>query len=144
MPFRGKIAGYVVPAFMLLIGLLAAVGSWGALRRDRAIERDGARAVAIVTRLEVVEVHDGNDYLVHYRFRVPEGGVVTAQRGLPERAWRALSEGAPLPVAYDPANPRRNFPVGHGVTSVGLALFASVIGLVVAGMGALGVFGRRD
>ncbi|MBL8962140.1 MAG: hypothetical protein JNJ98_19920 [Gemmatimonadetes bacterium] len=47
-------------------------------------------------------------------------------------------------MAYDPANPRRNFPVGHGVTSVGLALFASVIGLVVAGMGALGVFGRRD
>ena len=128
---------------MLLVGLFAAVGSWGALRRDRAIERDGARAIATVTRLEVVEVHDGNDYVVQYRFDVPGGGTVTAQRGLPKRVWSALSEGAPLAVAYDPANARRNFPVGHGVTSVGLALFASVIGLLVAGLGALGVFGRR-
>jgi hypothetical protein len=46
-------------------------------------------------------------------------------------------------VRFDRARPARSFPEGQGVTSIGIAVFASAVGAAVAAFGVAGPFARQ-
>ena len=68
-----------------------------------------------------------SDYLVQYQFELPSGEKVVSERGVPRRLWSELKVGSQVIVIYSNANPRRNFPVGGGVTSVLTPILASAL-----------------
>ena len=79
---------------------------------------------------------DGDsDYLVQYQFYLPSGEKVMSERSVPRRLWSELKVGSQMAVIYSDANPRRNFPVGGGVTSVFQPILASAL------FGGLSAFG---
>jgi hypothetical protein len=106
-------------ALFVMVGLAVIGAVWGAYLTDSRLEASGPRAEGVVLRKEFIRSSDGDsDYLVHYRFAVPSGQAVTAQRHVSRALWTTLQPGSRLAVVYAPDNPRRSFPEGHGVSSL--------------------------
>lgn len=119
-----------------LVGGFCAVGSWFAYSLDREIEKSGSRAVGHITDKSAVS----SDFMVSYRFVLPGGERIEAGRIVSKTLWNTFQKGGTLLVKYANDNPKRNFPLGAGVTSLGITIFASAIGLVFAIFGSLLVF----
>lgn len=134
-----RVTSWVVPALMLLFGVGGAISGWGALQRDREIERSGGRATGVVTSRTTVETSEGTDFVISYRFKTTGGEDRVERTVVSKGFWQGLDSGSRIEVAYATNGTRRTFPVGQGATSIGLALFASVMGTAVAAMGLLGL-----
>lgn len=138
-PSRFAIA---VCVLLALVGSVGAVGSWGAYLTDSRLERSGPRAVGLVTDAQVSRAADGEtDYIVKYTFALPSGREVLAQRGVSQRLWSQLRRGERVTVVYSAEHPGRNFPLGAGVTSLGLTIFGSLLSAAVAALGYAVLFG---
>lgn len=122
----------------LVLGLLGAVGSWRAWRLDTGIVAAGERAAGQVTRTYVLPDGGGDsDYRVDYWFDLPDGRRLQASRGVTKALWQTFGTGQAVVVHYAADNPKRNFPAGGGVTSIGVVLFIGVFSMLFAGFGAL-------
>lgn len=128
----------VAGVLFFTLGFVAAVGSWVAYRLDTGIERNGQRVEGHITRKSLLFVADGDsDYNVEYWFQLPSGERVESARGVHKGLWSTLKEGESLVVLYSTENPKRNFPLGGGVTSIGTTAFVSFVSTIVAVFGAL-------
>jgi hypothetical protein len=136
-PARRSIAALIVAATLTLVGALGAVGSWGAYNLDLGLEASGARAVGRILDKTVLRDPEGSDYILEYSFELPSGDVVTAQRSVPRELWSNFREGDTVTIVYSSSRPRRNFPLGAGVTSFGTTVFVSVISTLVGLLGAV-------
>ena len=126
----------------LLAGLLGAIGSWGAYRLDSGIVAAGERAQGHVTRTYVLRAGDGDsDFLVDYWFHLPDGQRIQASRSVSQSLWKTLGKGQTVQVHYAADNPKRNFPAGGGVTSLGLVLFTGVFSALFAVFGVVLLMG---
>lgn len=133
---RGGIGALIFGFLFLALGVLGITGSWFAYRLDTAIERDGLRAWGEVVDKQFVAAADGDsDYLVSYRFQPQAGPLLLGSHSVGKERWRALRVGDGIEICYSPENPRRNFPLGGGVTAWAPTLFAAAVA------GLLGVFG---
>ena len=139
---RGSLVALVMGALFLVVGCIAAVGSWGAYQLYTSIEKSGQRADGRITNKSIIFSGGGdNDYIVEYRFNLPSGKHVEAVRGVHKKLWNSLRVGGAFVVLYSAENPKRNFPLGGGVTSIGMTVFASVFFGIFAVFGALLVVG---
>ena len=129
-------------ALFFVVGCIGAIGSWGAYRLDTSIETSGQRADGRITKKSVLFAADGDsDYIVEYWFNLPSGKRVEAVRGVHKKLWSTLRDGEAFVVLYSAENPKRNFPLGGGVTSIGITVFVSVFFTVFAASGALLIAG---
>lgn len=134
---RSRLALAIGAAFCAF-GLVAAIGSWGAYLADSRILEHGARVEARVLGKDVLFAADGDsDFMIDYVFELPDGTRELGHRGVPRPLWQSVREGGTVTVLYSPDNPRRNFPLGAGVTSLGLTVFVSAMGAVFAAVGSL-------
>ena len=139
---RGSRVALGIGALFLVVGCIGAIGSWGAYRLDTSIEKSGQRAEGRITKKSVLFVADGDsDFIVEYWFNLPSGKRVEAVRGVDKKLWNTLRDGEAFVVLYSAQNPKRNFPLGGAVTSIVLAVFASVFFGGFAVFGALLVAG---
>ena len=139
---RGSRVALGMGALFFVVGCIGAIGSWGAYRLDTSIEKSGQRAEGRITKKSVLFAADGDsDYIVEYQFNLPSGKRVEAVRGVHKELWNTLRDGEAFVVLYSAENPKRNFPLGGGVTSIGVTVFASVFFVVFAAFGALLVAG---
>ncbi len=131
---------------MVIIGLVGVVGAWGAYLTDSELERSGPRATGVVLKKEFLRAADGDsDHLVTYRFALPSGEGVVSQRGLGKAQWTGINVGSSLVIVYSPANPKRNFPEGSGVTSIaGPIVLTAMFGFVALLGGSVLVQGLRS
>jgi ABC-type multidrug transport system fused ATPase/permease subunit len=129
----------VICALFVLVGLSVIAAVWGAYFIDSRLEASGPRADGVVLRKEFIRSSDGDsDYLVHYQFPLPTGAQMTAQRNVSRALWTTLQPGSRLPVVYAADDPRRNFPQGHGVSSLWApALITLLFGSLAALGGAI-------
>lgn len=124
------------------LGAFGLIGSWAAYERDTGIVRAGHTAEATVLRKHRSQAADDDvEYVVAYRFTLSDGTPVDGQHTLPRERWSRLQKGDALTVHYAPDRPRRNFPQGRGVTSIGVTLFVSGLSAAFAVFGGLLVFG---
>jgi hypothetical protein len=136
-PQRSRIA-LVFGVVFLVVGLLAVFGSWRGYQLDTGILEHGARAEGHITKKVVLAAADGDsDHGIDYWFALPGGQRIEAHAGVPKPMWDGLREGGTLDIAYSPDYPRRNFPVGGGVTSLGITIFVGTFGAVFAALGGL-------
>ena len=139
---RGSKLALVMGVVFLLVGLGGVVGSWGAYVTDTNIERSGPRATGRLVKKLFLGAADGDsDYVLEYRFETPSGQSVTASRGVSKELWASLREGESREVRYSASNPKRNFPAGAGVTSIGVTIFVSVVASLFAVFGGALVWG---
>ena len=139
---RGSRVALGIGALFFVVGCIGAIGSWSAYRLDNSIEKSGQRAEGRITKKSVLFVADGDsDFIVEYWFNLPSGKRVEAVRGVDKKLWNTLRDGEAFVVLYSAESPKRNFPSGGGVTSIGVTVFASVFFGVFAVFGALLVAG---
>ncbi|MFO0522615.1 MAG: DUF3592 domain-containing protein [bacterium] len=125
-----------VCALLLLGGVAGVVLAWGAYLQDARLQASGTRAEGQLVRKEFPRSADGDfDYILQYRFTLPSGGPLVAQRSVPRKPWESLGEGARIVVVYSPANPRRSFMEGSGVTSLWQPVLASLLFGALAALG---------
>ena len=125
-----------------IVGSIGALGSWAAYWLDTDIERNGQRAQGHITKKSYMLVADGDsDYNVEYWFMLPSGERVESNRGVHKELWSTLKEGNSVIVLYSADNPKRNFPLGGGVNSIGVTVFVSAISAVIAMFGSLLIVG---
>ncbi len=137
-PARRHPGAILIGLLGLLFGLAFIAGGIGAWLTDTAITRSGDTATGVVLEKQIAFAADGmSTFDLRYRFALPDGREITTYRSITKQAWEGLSVGDPLVVHYDPEQTSRNFPAGEGVTSVGMVVFACVIGLLLAVFGAL-------
>jgi hypothetical protein len=127
----------IVGALLLAIGLLAAIGAWGAYLRDSAIVAAGTGAEGTVVRKDYRPDNPNEYYWITYRFALPDGRRLERSWTIDGARWEALRVGDRIRVRYDAAAPARNFPDGSGNVSLGVTLFVSALGAAFAGFGAL-------
>lgn len=118
-------AARVLGATFVVLGVSMLVMTWGSYRRDMGILREGLHAEGTVVKKEFLAAPDDSDYLLVYAF-TPQGGERQEhRRNISAELWKRLRVGDPIQVRYGQSDPRRSFPEGHGVMSLGLALFLS-------------------
>ena len=133
---RGSRVALVMGALFFVVGCIGAIGSWGAYQLDTSIEKSDQRAEGRITKKSFLfDVEGDSDYIVEYQFNLPSGKRVEAVRGVHKKLWNTLRVGDAFVVLYLAENPKRNFPLGEGVTSIGMTVFASVF------FGGFAVFG---
>lgn len=141
---RDSRVAIIIAILLAVVGTIGAVGSWGAYLTDSRLERSGQRAQGLVTHKRSLLSADGDsDYIVEYSFPLPSGELKQSQRGVSKALWTGLNEGQSFVVVYSRENPNRNFPLGAGVTSMGVTVFVSVLSAVVALLGFAILFGLR-
>ena len=139
---RGSKLALVMGVVFLLVGLGGVVGSWGAYVTDTNIERSGPRSTGRLVKKLFLGAADGDsDYKLEYTFATSSGQEVKASRSVSKELWASLREGESLEVRYSAANPKRNFPAGAGVTSMGVTIFVSAVASVFAVFGGALVLG---
>jgi hypothetical protein len=142
MTSRGSRVVLITGVLLVLIGAVGAVGSWRAYSLDTGIEESGLRAVGYIADKSMSFASDGDsDFNVSYWFILPSGERIEATRAVSKARWSEFRKDGTLVVAYSASNPRRNFPLGAGVTSLGVTVFLSMLGVVFAGFGSLLVWG---
>jgi hypothetical protein len=123
----------LIGAACVAFGIFGAIRNWNSYIQESAIERDGSRAQAQVTRKWTRSDDDvGDDYFLGYWFDLPDGRNVEGQHEVSVVLYRSLRRGDSIPVLYSRADPRRNFPEGHGLTSPNHALVGSSFGALIA------------
>ena len=129
-------------ALFLLVGAGGVIGSWGAYVTDTNIEHSGPRAKGHLVKKLFMGAADGDsDYVLEYWFETPKGQVVNVSHTVSKELWVSMREGELLEVQYSETNPKRNFPAGEGVTSLGLTIFVSAVASVFAIFGGALVWG---
>jgi len=132
-PRKISIGGPLIGAAFFVVGLVFIVGSWGAYLTDSNIVKNGASADGRLMKKYFMRAADGDsDHMIEYWFKTADGVMIEATRGISRDLWNALHEGQTLQIHYARDNPRRNFPLGAGVTSPGIAIYASVFGALFA------------
>jgi hypothetical protein len=121
----------IIAALLATFGIIGVVGSWGAYSLDSSIEREGVRATGRVLDKHVLAAADDSDFIVEYSFELPSGERLTNSPGVSKALWSRFHKGDAIEIYYSAENPRRNFPVGAGVTSLGVTIFVSLISAVV-------------
>lgn len=135
MPLEHRLGGnwmaLVFGILFLLGGIGGMVGAWGAYITDINIERHGQRVETHLLKKVFMDVVDGSsDYILEYNF-MPEGGtIIEARCKVSKELWNSLHEGQLIEVRYALNNPKRNFPAGAGVRSLGVTVFVSVLSLL--------------
>ncbi len=139
---RSNRIALIMGSLLALVGAVGAVGSWFAYSLDTGIEKSGGRAEGHITEKSMVFASDGDsDFNVSYWFVLPRGERIEAERGVSKELWNSFQKGGTLVVVYSDSNPRRNFPLGAGVTSLGVTVFVSALSSVFAVIGSLLVIG---
>lgn len=136
-----KIKVLLIGLMFLLPGLTFMIGSWGAYWLDTSIREHGPQSVGHVTKKLILHSDDGSDHIVEYWFKLPDGRQINMSRGVSKDLWDSLSSDKLFTVVYSAENPNRNFPLGSGVTSLGLTIYASIFGLIFTVFGALIIAG---
>lgn len=111
-------------------GVLTVLGGWAAYWQDLGISRSGQRAVATITK-KVAAVPGQSGPAVEYWFALPDGQRIESRRTIDKPIWEGYVEGGKLTVLYATAAPDRNFPLGGGVTSMGVTFFTTVAGAIM-------------
>ncbi|NOJ93298.1 DUF3592 domain-containing protein [Corallococcus coralloides] len=120
-------AARILGASFVVLGVSMLVLTWGSYRRDLGILREGLHAEGTVVKKEFLAASDDSDFVLVYAF-TPQGGERQEhRRNISKDLWKRLRPGDRIQVQYGQSDPRRSFPEGHGVTSLGLALFLSVV-----------------
>ena len=129
--------GYIfMGLFFLLPGLLFAIGSWGGYYTDRAILEHGTTAQARIVKKENIYSSEGDSYFERlYEFTPPGGVPIKRHYNIGENEWRSLKECSEVMVHYASANPRRSFPDGYGNTSLSMAIFTCIFGVLFSLLG---------
>jgi len=142
MTTRRARAALIVGIIFVALGAFGVMASWGAYFTDTAIAEKGQRAEGRVLGKGIVASSDGDsDFTVRYSFPLPGGQQMEAEHSVARAVWSALEEGGPVVVLFAPDHPRRNFPLGGGVTSLGVTVFVSLLAGVFAVFGTLLIFG---
>ncbi|MBZ4333941.1 DUF3592 domain-containing protein [Corallococcus coralloides] len=135
-------AARVLGATFVVLGASMLVLTWGSYRRDMGILREGLHAQGTVVKKEFLSAPDDSDYVLVYAF-TPEGGTRQEhRRHISSELWKRLRPGDRVQVRYGLSDPRRSFPEGQGVTSLGLALFFSVILGLLTLLGLVALLGK--
>jgi hypothetical protein len=121
---------YLGGAISLLLGGLILAGAWGAYLKDSGIVANGLAVDAVVVKTGYLVAKPGERHGLLYRFTLPDGRVIERAWTEEDDLWRSHPPGSTLRVHYAADDPARNFPVGKGSTSLGMALFVSAFGLV--------------
>ena len=136
------LAPQLMAGLLVVGGSLGVNGSWRAYWLDTDIIRDAQQTMGQITKKTVLQLADGDsDHLIAYWFRLPDGTRMEAEQGICKRLWHSLHEGDTLDILYAADNPRRNFPKGGGVTSLGVTLFVSLLSALFAALGGLMIAG---
>jgi len=139
---QSSLIALVMGVIFLLTGLVFLIGSWGAYFTDTKIQDSGPSAEGHLEKKLFMRVADGDsDYILEYWFMTKEGSAIRASRNVSKRLWSAVHEGQIIEIKYSANNPKRNFPLGAGVTSIGMAIFASVFGLTFTIFGGALIWG---
>jgi len=117
-PWREALLAAAIVAAALAIAA-AGVELW--LRRQRALARDGAAAVATVTGVTPVRGRRPPRFQVAYRFQPPSAPPLESRTVLCGAAAGKLQAGDPLTVLYDPHEPGRHA-LQMGLTAVRFAV----------------------
>lgn len=126
----------------MALGTFGVIASWGAYFTDTAVAERGQRAEGRVLGKSILASADGdNDFTVRYSFPLPGGRQMEAEHSVTKAVWSALEEEGPIVVLFAPDHPQRNFPLGGGVTSVGITIFVSLLAGVFAVFGTFLIFG---
>nr|WP_283244643.1 DUF3592 domain-containing protein [Corallococcus exiguus] len=126
----------------VVLGASMLVLTWGSYRRDMGILREGLHTEGTVVKKEFLAASDDSDYILVYAF-TPQGGERQEhRRNISSKLWKRLRPGDRIDVQYGRSDPRRSFPEGHGVTSLGLALFLSFVEVCLFLMGLVALLGK--
>ncbi|NOK16409.1 DUF3592 domain-containing protein, partial [Corallococcus carmarthensis] len=136
------IAARVLGAAFVGVGVFMLVMTWGSYQRDKVILREGLHAEGTVVKKELLAADDDTDYVLHYAFTPQDGIRREHQRNVSANLWKRLRPGDRIQVLYGQSDPRRSFPEGQGVTSLGLALFLSVVEVLLTLIGGVALFGK--
>ena len=136
------IAARVLGASFAAIGLTMLVLTWGMYRRDSRIVDEGAHTEGTVLKKEFLAFTDDSDYVLHYAFTTHDGTRMKHRRNVSAGLWKRLRIGDPIQVLYSREEPRWSFPEGHGLMSLGLALFFTVVLVPLSLLGLLILLAR--
>jgi hypothetical protein len=139
---KPSLAALVMGVLFLLVGLVFIIGAWGAYFRDIKIQDSGASAVGNIEKKTFLLVADGDsDYILEYWFTTKSGSVIKAKRNVSKTFWGAVSKNQTIVIKYSVSNPNKNFPIGEGVTSIGMSIYASMFGALFSILGCALIWG---
>jgi hypothetical protein len=149
VPMKNHFAAVFFGFVFFLVGSVMIVGSWKVYDRDMWIAHYGSHAVGHVIDKTIVHSaapdSGGDDFMLKYWFNLPNGSRFEVDSIVTKNYWINTATGNTIEIDFDPNHPSNNFPKGEGMTSVGLALFISVLGFLFAISGiALLIGGRRQ
>jgi hypothetical protein len=133
----------IVGVVLIALGLLMALGAWGAYRHDTGIVASGVVAEGTVVAKRYRPDNPNEYYWIDYRFPLPDGRTLERSWSVGRKRWDVLKPGDRIPIRYQADDPSRNFPDGSGNTSLGLVIFASCFGATFAAAGLLFLRGSR-
>ncbi|RKG56140.1 DUF3592 domain-containing protein [Corallococcus sp. AB011P] len=137
-------AARVLGATFVVLGASMLVLTWGSYRRDMGILAEGLHAEGTVVKKEFFAASDDSDYILVYAF-TPQGGERQEhRRHISSALWKRLRPGDRVQVQYGQSDPRRSFPEGHGVMSLGLALFLSFVEVFLTLIGGVALLARAE
>ena len=129
--YKPSLIVLVMGILFFFVGLVFLVGSWGAYFTDINIQNNGPSAEGHIEKKLFLVVTDGDsDYILEYWFKTKTGAVIKASRNVSKELWNIVHKNQVIEIKYSAKNPNRNFPLGAGVTSFGMAIYASVFGAV--------------
>ena len=137
-----RLAARLLGASFVLLGLTLLVMTWMTYRRDARIVREGLHAQGTVLRKELIAASDDREYLLHHAFTPPEGTQHQGQHAVSPALWKRLRVGDPVQVLYGREDPRRSYLEGHGVMTLGLALWFSVVLVLLSLVGLVALLAK--
>ncbi len=133
----------MIGAGLLIAGLFVVVASWVVFARHRDVVTYGTEVAAqVIDKTEAFDTDGATEFLVEYRWSTPAGAYHVGEWPIDREAWNDLTVGDPVAIRYLESDPKLSLPVGHG-TSIGLAAFLTVVGLLLAAIGVAGLVMRR-
>jgi len=124
------------------VGLIFMIGAWGAYLTDSRIQNSGASAQGHLERkVFLFDAGGDSEYLLEYWFLLEDGSRINASHHVSKALWDAVHENQTIEIKYSASKPQRNFPLGAGVTSLGMTIFASLFGAVFALFGGALIWG---
>ncbi|MCY1032979.1 DUF3592 domain-containing protein [Corallococcus sp. BB11-1] len=136
------IAARVLGASFAAVGLTVLVMTWGMYQRDSRIVDADVHAQGTVLKKEFHAYSDDSDYVLHYAFTTHDGTPVKNRRNVSSGLWKRLRVGDRIQVLYSREQPRWSFPEGHGLMSLGLALFFTAVLVPLSLLGLLILLAR--
>lgn len=124
-----SLAALIMGVLFILLGLVFLIGSWGAYLTDSKIQNSGNSAKGqIEKKVFLFDAEGDSDYILEYWFLTNTGSKINASHHVSKLLWNSVRENQTIEIRYSASNPKRNFPNGEGVTSLGMSIFASVFG----------------